>query len=109
MASGIECFRVVFPYGADANDVAVGAKRPPASSAGPCRGTLDGGGHRERSSNTTSSRVRSFLSWLRRLPSPAAVTAPAVVAAHDELVIEAGAGAGGCATYPRPRRPGACG
>ena len=28
MASGIECFRVLFPYGADANDVAVAAAKP---------------------------------------------------------------------------------
>ena len=28
MAGGIECFRVRFPYGADANDVAVGSNKP---------------------------------------------------------------------------------
>jgi hypothetical protein len=28
MASGIECFRIRFPYGADANDVAVGSSKP---------------------------------------------------------------------------------
>ncbi len=28
MASGIECFRILFPYGADANDVAVAATNP---------------------------------------------------------------------------------
>ena len=33
MTSGIECLRVVFPYGADANDVAVGAEDPHANLA----------------------------------------------------------------------------
>jgi hypothetical protein len=28
MASGVECFRILFPYGADANDVAVAAAKP---------------------------------------------------------------------------------
>ena len=28
MASGIECFRVLFPYGSDANDVATAARKP---------------------------------------------------------------------------------
>ena len=28
MASGIECFRILFPYGSDANDVAIAAAKP---------------------------------------------------------------------------------
>ena len=35
MASGIECFRILFPYGADANDVAVAAAKP-ADALGRC-------------------------------------------------------------------------
>ena len=35
MAGGIECFRILFPYGTDANDVAVAAAKP-ADALGRC-------------------------------------------------------------------------
>ena len=49
MASGIECFRILFPYGSDANDVATGSgqtrRRPRPGGAG---GRMDGGGQAAR-------------------------------------------------------------
>ena len=36
MAGGVECFRILFPYGTDANDVAVAAPNRPTLSVAVC-------------------------------------------------------------------------
>jgi DNA primase len=110
MATGVECLRVVFPWGADANDVAAGAGADDA--------------HRELGRYLAEAR------WLGGAPptvpdvqqkapgpvgdrakiapagEPAAVPGHAVVAAHDELVIETGSRRWRARHIPKGPTPG---
>jgi DNA primase len=115
MASGIECFRVLFPYGADANDVAVAAAKPgdalgrlvraaewmgagkitrrQATSAVVGDVDQDQGdvGDTAQAEQSDTDRPPSFSAAV----SPAAVLAaaappPAAAMPHDELVVQVG-------------------
>jgi hypothetical protein len=104
MASGIECLRVVFPYGADANDVVTGTDEP-ARELGSylAEARWMGAGHPNARAHDVSAGPVPFLA--AELPSPLP-TAPAVVAAHDELVIEAGARRWRVRHIPKAPTPG---
>jgi hypothetical protein len=105
MTSGIECLRVVFPWGADANDVAVGAEdaqrelaRYLAEARWMGAGVPSARGH----DVPVAGPVRSSAAQL-----PAASAAmPATVLAHDELVIEAGARRWRVRHIPKAPTPG---
>jgi DNA primase len=104
MTSGIECLRVVFPYGADANDVAVGAEGPHRELGHYlAQARWMGAGHGSAQAHDVTAGPVPFLA--AELPSPLP-TAPAVVAAHDELVIEAGARRWRVRHIPKSPTPG---
>ena len=106
MTSGIECLRVVFPSGRDANDVAVGAEDP----------------HRElgrylaearwMGAGPPSARGHDGSRSAGPVPSSAAELPgrlggdPTVSLAHDELVIEAGARRWRVRHIPKAPTPG---
>jgi DNA primase len=97
---GIECFRVVWPVGADVNDVAVAATSPRDELAGYLRAArFVGAGAASPAPATAAAPSSSAASSAARpaaevaavaTPLPAVPPAPAVVARHDELVMEAG-------------------
>lgn len=111
MASGIECFRVVLPLGADVNDVAVAAANPRDALGRLVRAAtwMGSGAGRERTRHEAPPAPVS--SSAARLPAPLAppvvtpatppppvvtpvpeppAPLPATAAAHDELVVEIG-------------------
>jgi DNA primase len=100
---GIECFRVVLPHGADLNDVAVAAERPAEELARYLRsGRFVGRGPAGRppgedapaahgaAAPPSSSAASSAAHPAVATPVPQVPSAPAVVARHDELVLEIG-------------------
>jgi len=104
MTSGIECLRVVFPYGADANDVAVGTEGPHRELGHYlAQARWMGAGHGSAQAHDVTAGPVPFLA--AELPSPLS-TVPAVVAAHDELVIEAGARRWRVRHIPKAPTPG---
>jgi DNA primase len=89
---GVECFRVVWPVGADVNAVAVAAERPADELARLLRSARFMGagqgaptGDAAAASPPPSSSAASAAS-----PVPDVPPAPAVVCRNDELVLEAG-------------------
>jgi DNA primase len=115
MASGIECFRILFPFGTDANDVATAATEP-SDALGRCvraatwmgAGTkttrrrastvssLDGEGDVVDQPPLSSAAVLSAAASLTAAPAVTSAVAPppvapppvaAIPAAHDELVV----------------------
>jgi DNA primase len=102
---GVECFRVVWPVGADANDVAVAATSPRDELARylraarflgagqPSPATATAGAAAPPSSSAAPSAAPSAVALAAAVasPVPAPPPAPAVVCRHDELVMEAGA------------------
>lgn len=94
---GVECFRVVWPAGADANDVAVAATSPRDELAGYLRAARFLGAGRPLPAPTAAAAPPSSsaaLSAARPVaaasPVPEPPAAPVVVCRHDELVLEAG-------------------
>jgi DNA primase len=106
---GIECFRVVWPAGADANDVAVAAERPADELARylraarflgagrpspvPTAGTAAASSSTARSADSSAAAAAppsSSAASSAASPVPALPAAPAVVCRHDELVLDAG-------------------
>jgi len=83
-AAGAECFRVVWPLGADANDVAVAAVSPRHELERYLRAARFMG-RGAPAAAPSSSAAPSAAS-----PVPGPPAAPLVVARHDELVMEAG-------------------
>lgn len=87
MRSGIECFRVVLPLGADVNDVAVGSANPRDAlgrlirqatwmGSGPATGTGPGTGRKRTRHAAPPAPVSSSAA---RLPAPTPPSAPPVV------------------------------
>jgi DNA primase len=92
VVAGIECLRAVFPWGSDANDVAVAADDP-ARELGRLLSEARwiGAGVARHHPEVTSQLAEPAPAALSSAALPsAAPTLPAVAAAHDELVIEAG-------------------
>jgi DNA primase catalytic core len=120
MATGIECFRVLFPYGSDANDVATAAAKPAdalgravraaewmgagtrtrrqAAPAGPDDVVVDQGDGADADGAQEGDTVEPLPSSAAEVraaaplapPSTTLPVVPAIPAAHDELVLEIG-------------------
>jgi DNA-binding transcriptional ArsR family regulator/predicted transcriptional regulator len=111
--TGTECLRVVFPWGADANDVAVGSDDPhdelgrylaEARWLGGAPATLTAAQDR-------ALRGPGALAEVPGAPAPCPdgepLSVPAVVAAHDELVVELGGHRWRVRHIPKAPTPGA--
>ncbi|HTW07431.1 MAG TPA: CHC2 zinc finger domain-containing protein, partial [Acidimicrobiales bacterium] len=83
MATGVECLRVVFPWGADANDVAVGADDAHCELGRYLAEARWLGG-----APATVPDVQQKVFGGLGAPAGGPTAVPAVVAAHDELVVE---------------------
>ena len=100
MADGIECFRVVFPIGTDANDVAVTASSPRDVFARLLRDARFLGGAAADEPRVSSSAASSVAPSRSDgplaspvpppTPAPAVTTSSALPARHDELSLEIG-------------------
>jgi DNA primase catalytic core len=90
MGSGIECLRVVFPWGADANDVAVGADDPARDLGRYLAEARWLGGAPSIVQDVQQKGFRSVGDGGERAPASEPPAVPAVAAAHDELVVETG-------------------
>jgi hypothetical protein len=90
MGLGTECLRVVFPWGADANDVAVGADDPHRELGRYLAEARWLGGARPTVQDVQQKVFGPFGEGGERAPASEPLGVPAVVAAHDELVVETG-------------------
>ena len=90
MGLGIECLRVVFPWGTDANDVAVGADDPHRELGRYLAEARWLGGAPSIVQDVQQKVFRSVGDWAEGAPASEPPVVPAVVAAHDELVVEMG-------------------
>ena len=92
MGLGVECLRVVFPWGADANDVAVGADDPARELGRYLAEARWLGGVPSTVQDVHQKVFGSFGEGGERAPASEPLGVPAVVAvaAHDELVVETG-------------------
>jgi DNA primase catalytic core len=94
MATGVECLRVVFPWGADANDVAMGANDPRRELGRYLAEARWLGGAPATMPDVQQKAFGGFGAGAgeQSVPLPFSVAepppVPAVVTAHDELVVE---------------------
>jgi len=127
MAAGIECYRVVFPYGQDANDVAVAAASPrdalgellrdarflggaSSSAAGPSSAAVPVGDASEGDAPKVDAPPADGAAIAASLASPVPpgpAAPPAVAQRHEELVIETGPRRWRVRQVPKAPTPGA--
>jgi hypothetical protein len=112
IGTGVECLRVVFPWGADANDVAVGADDAHRELGRYLAEARWLGGAPATVPDVQQKVLGSFSDVTKMAPAgepaavPAAVAGHAVVAAHDELVVETGSRRWRARHIPKAPTPG---
>jgi DNA primase len=101
VAADVECLRVVFPWGADANDVAVGAEDPRRELGRYLAEARWLGG-----APPTVPDVQEKVFGASAAQHGERPTVPVVVAAHDELVVEMGGRRWRARHIPKAPSPG---